>query len=74
MVHNVRMRLVLASASPARRATLIAAGVTPIVQVSSVDEDAVLAALPGGRAFSGGTTTPKSRRSPQPSAPTSARP
>ena len=52
------MRLVLASASPARRATLIAAGVTPIVQVSAVDEDAVLAALPGGRAFSGGTTTP----------------
>ncbi len=58
MVHNVPMRLVLASASPARRATLIAAGVTPIVQVSTVDEDAVLAALPGGRAFSGGTTTP----------------
>lgn len=52
------MRLVLASASPARRATLIAAGVTPIVHVSTVDEDAVLAALPGGRAFSGGTTTP----------------
>ena len=52
------MRLVLASASPARRATLIAAGITPIVQVSTVDEDAVLAALPGGRAFSGGTTTP----------------
>ena len=58
MVHNVPMRLVLASASPARRATLIAAGITPIVQVSTVDEDAVLAALPGGRAFSGGTTTP----------------
>ena len=52
------MRLVLASASPARRATLIAAGITPIVQVSTVDEDAILAALPGGRAFSGGTTTP----------------
>ena len=58
MVHNVPMRLVLASASPARRATLIAAGITPIVQVSTVDEDAVLAALPGGRAFSGGTTNP----------------
>ena len=58
MVHNVPMRLVLASASPARRATLIAAGITPIVRVSTVDEDAVLAALPGGRAFSGGTTTP----------------
>ncbi len=52
------MRLVLASASPARRATLIATGVTPIIQVSTVDEDAILAALPGGRAFSGGTTTP----------------
>jgi len=58
MVHNVPMRLVLASAPPARRATLIAAGITPIVQVSTVDEDAVLAALPGGRAFSGGTTNP----------------
>lgn len=58
MVHNVPMRLVLASASPARRATLIAAGITPIVRVSTVDEEAVLAALPGGRAFSGGTTTP----------------
>ncbi len=58
MVHNVPMRLVLASASPARRATLIAAGITPIVRVSTVDEDAVLATLPGGRAFSGGTTTP----------------
>lgn len=58
MVHNVSMRLVLASASPARRATLIAAGITPIVRVSQVDEDAVLAALPGGRAFSGAATTP----------------
>ena len=37
MVHNVPMRLVLASASPARRATLIAAGITPIVRVSQVD-------------------------------------
>jgi len=52
------MRLVLASASPARRATLIAAGITPLVRVSTVDEDAVLAALPGGRAFSGTATTP----------------
>ena len=74
MVHNVPMRLVLASASPARRATLIAAGITPIVQVSTVDEDAVLAALPGGRAFSGGTTTPADEVAPQPSAPTSAKP
>ena len=58
MVHNVPMRLVLASASPARRATLIAAGITPLVRVSTVNEDAVLAALPGGRAFSGTATTP----------------
>ncbi len=52
------MRIVLASQSPARRATLVSAGITPIVFVSHVDEDAVLAALPGGRAFSGGATTP----------------
>ncbi len=38
------VRLVLASASPARRATLVAAGVDPEVIVSSVDEAAVLAA------------------------------
>jgi len=37
-------RLVLASASPARRATLVAAGVDPQVRVSDVDEDAVVAA------------------------------
>lgn len=35
--------LVLASASPARRATLQAAGIEPIVLVSDVDEDAVVA-------------------------------
>jgi septum formation protein len=35
---------VLASASPARRATLVAAGVHPDVLVSAVDEDAVVAA------------------------------
>ena len=58
MVHNVPMRLVLASASPARRATLIAAGISPIVKVSTVDEDAFLASLPGGRALTGGATTP----------------
>ena len=52
------MRLVLASASPARRATLSAAGITAIVRVSTVDEDALLASLPGGRALSGGSTTP----------------
>lgn len=37
------MRLVLASASPARLATLRAAGVDPLVLVSGVDEDAVVA-------------------------------
>jgi septum formation protein len=37
-------RLLLASASPARRATLTSAGITPLVLVSGVDEDAVLAA------------------------------
>lgn len=37
-------RLLLASASPARRATLVAAGLAPLVAVSAVDEDAVLAA------------------------------
>ncbi|NKY37015.1 septum formation inhibitor Maf [Nocardia speluncae] len=39
-------RLVLASASPARRSVLRAAGLEPIVRVSDVDEDAVAAALP----------------------------
>lgn len=37
-------RLLLASASPARLATLTAAGIDPIVRVSGVDEHAVLAA------------------------------
>lgn len=36
----------LASASPARLRVLQAAGVQPLVEVSQVDEDAVLAALP----------------------------
>ncbi|MEU4313386.1 nucleoside triphosphate pyrophosphatase [Nocardia sp. NPDC024068] len=39
-------RLVLASASPARRSVLRAAGIEPVVRVSDVDEDAVAAALP----------------------------
>ncbi|MFN2496391.1 MAG: nucleoside triphosphate pyrophosphatase [Pseudonocardiaceae bacterium] len=41
------MRLVLASASPARLAVLRAAGVQPVVRVSGVDEEAISAALPG---------------------------
>lgn len=36
---------VLASASPARRSVLRAAGIEPVVQVSGVDEDAILDAL-----------------------------
>lgn len=39
-------RLVLASASPGRRQVLTSAGVDPLVIVSGVDEDAVVAALP----------------------------
>ncbi|HYS34795.1 MAG TPA: Maf family protein, partial [Pseudonocardiaceae bacterium] len=39
------MRLVLASASPARLSVLRAAGVEPLVRVSGVDEDAVAAGL-----------------------------
>jgi septum formation protein len=38
------LTLLLASASPARRATLLSAGVHPLVRVSSVDEDAVVTA------------------------------
>jgi septum formation protein len=40
------VRLILASASPARLGVLRQAGIDPIVQVSGVDEDAVQAALP----------------------------
>ncbi|MFE7796040.1 Maf family protein [Nocardia sp. NPDC057440] len=39
-------RLILASASPARREVLRSAGIDPVVRVSDVDEDAVAAALP----------------------------
>lgn len=35
------MQLILASASPARLATLISAGITPIVRVSHVNEEAI---------------------------------
>jgi septum formation protein len=41
------VRLVLASASPARLAVLRAAGLDPEVEVSDVDEDALLSGLPG---------------------------
>ena len=40
------MQLVLASASPARLSVLRAAGLEPEVEVSDVDEDALLAGLP----------------------------
>lgn len=40
------MRVVLASASPARLSVLRAAGLDPVVEVSDVDEDALLAAIP----------------------------
>ncbi|SNT17108.1 septum formation protein [Micrococcales bacterium KH10] len=39
------IQVLLASASPARFATLQSAGVTPLVEVSDVDEDAVIAEL-----------------------------
>jgi septum formation protein len=41
------VRLVLASASPARLAVLRAAGLDPHVEVSDIDEDALLAGMPG---------------------------
>jgi septum formation protein len=41
---SASLALLLASASPARRSTLRAAGVDPLVRVSLVDEDAVVAA------------------------------
>lgn len=41
------MHVILASASPARLSVLRAAGLDPLVEVSDVDEDAVLDALPG---------------------------
>jgi septum formation protein len=41
------VQVVLASASPARLAVLRAAGLDPLVEVSDVDEDAVLATLRG---------------------------
>jgi septum formation protein len=40
------VRVVLASASPARRAVLRAAGVEPHVEVADLDEEALLAAMP----------------------------
>lgn len=41
-------RIVLASQSPARRATLQAAGVNPLIRVSGVDEEEIVAALRAG--------------------------
>ncbi|GAA4712203.1 Maf family protein [Pseudonocardia yuanmonensis] len=50
------MRLVLASASPARLSVLRSAGLDPLVTVSDVDEDALLAAIPGAPAAEKVTT------------------
>ena len=50
------MRLVLASASPARLSVLRAAGLDPTVSVSDVDEDALLAAVPDATAAEKVTT------------------
>lgn len=44
------VQFVLASASPARLSVLRAAGLEPEVEVSDVDEDALLAGLPGASA------------------------
>lgn len=52
------MRLVLASASPARLATLRSAGFAPAVVVSDVDEDAVLAGLADGAGYDARAATP----------------
>ena len=45
--HAAMTRLVLASASPARLTVLRQAGVDPLVIVSNVDEDALIAEHPG---------------------------
>lgn len=50
------MHVVLASASPARLSILRGAGLDPIVEVSDVDEDALLAAVPGATAAEKVTT------------------
>jgi septum formation protein len=50
-------RVVLASASPARLRILLSAGVEPVVQVSGVDEDALIAELGSAAAPSDVVTT-----------------
>lgn len=55
VVSSPPIPLVLASASPARRLTLRAAGVEPIVMISSVDERAVAEAAAGTRAACAGS-------------------
>jgi septum formation protein len=50
------VRLVLASASPARLSVLRAAGLDPAVSVSDLDEDALLAAVPDATAAEKVTT------------------
>lgn len=51
-------RLYLASTSPARLATLRAAGIEPVVMPSDVDEDAAVAAAVAAAAAAGGPLTP----------------
>ncbi|KAE8762318.1 Maf family protein [Georgenia thermotolerans] len=50
--------LLLASASPARLSTLRAAGIDPLVEVSGVDEDAVLAGAAAAAARAGTAPVP----------------
>lgn len=68
------MRVVLASASPARLSVLRAAGLDPLVVVSDVDEDALLAAVPDATpaekvtTLAGAKATTVARRIDQPDA------
>jgi septum formation protein len=68
------VRVVLASASPARLSVLRAAGLDPLVEVSDVDEDALLATIPGATpaekvtTLAGAKATTVARRTDEPDA------
>jgi septum formation protein len=68
------VRVILASASPARLSVLRAAGLDPLVQVSDVDEDALLAAVPDATpaekvtTLAGAKATTVARRTDEPDA------